>query len=112
MEMAWQDQSMVGLMVWSQGSPRITFSLPQDMMWKRCFCTTPSMLVKRVQVKWISLFLFEVWSTFCTLIGISSFVVERECFLTNCQLMQEMSVLRIIVSISDILFLTMILDMV
>ena len=51
----------------------------------------PSMLVKRVQVKWISPFLFEVWSTFHTLIQTSSFVVERECFLTNCQLMQEMS---------------------
>ena len=29
---------------------------------------------------------------FYTLMGILSFVVGRECFLTNCQLMQEMSV--------------------
>ena len=48
----------------------------------------PSMLVKRVQVKWISLFLFEVWLMFHTLMGMSSFVVGRECF---CQSMQEMS---------------------
>ena len=85
--MVWQDESMVGLMVWSQGSLRITFSLPQDMMWKRCFCAVPSMLVKRVQVKQISLFLFEVWSMFHTLMGILSFMMGRECFLTNCQLM-------------------------
>ena len=29
----------------------------------------PLMLVKRVQVKWISPFLLEVWSIFCTLMG-------------------------------------------
>ena len=51
----------------------------------------PSMLVKRVQVKQISLFLFEVWLTFCTLMGILSFMMGRECFLINCQLMQEIS---------------------
>ena len=34
----------------------------------------------------------EVWLMFCTLMGILSFMVERKCFLTNCQLMQEMSV--------------------
>ena len=61
------------------------------MTWKRCFYAMPSMLVKRMQVKWISLFLFEVWSIFHTLMGMSSFIVERECFLMNCQLMQEMS---------------------
>ena len=68
------------------------FSLPQDITWKRCFWVIPLMLVKRVQVKQISLLLFEVWSTFWTLMGMSSFVVGRECFLTNCQSMQEMSV--------------------
>ena len=44
-------------------------------------------------MKWISPFLFEVWSTLCTLIGTSSFMVGSECFLTNCQSMQEMSTL-------------------
>ena len=82
---------MMGLVFWSQGSPRMKFSLPQDMTWKKCFWAIPLMLVKRVQVKWISLLLFEVWSTFRTLMGMSSFVVGRECFLTNCQSMQEMS---------------------
>ena len=42
-------------------------------------------------MKQISLFLFKVWLTFWTLIEMSSFVVGRECFLTNCQSMQEMS---------------------
>ena len=82
---------MMGLVVWSQGSLRIIVSLPQNMMWKRYFCIIPSMLVKRVQVKQIFPFLFEVWLMFCTLMGILSFVVGRECCLINCQLMQEIS---------------------
>ena len=39
----------------------------------------------------ISPLLFEVWSMFWTLMGMSSFVVGREYFLTNCQSVQEMS---------------------
>ena len=48
------------------------------MTWKRCFCTMPSMLVKKVQVKQISPFLF------CTLMGISSFIVGRAGTIVSC----------------------------
>ena len=48
MERVREDQSMVGLVVRSQGSPRITLSL-RDMTWKTTFWVIPSMLVKRVQ---------------------------------------------------------------
>ena len=47
-------QSMVGLTSLSQGSLRIMFLFPRDIMWKVTFQAIPSTLSKRVEVKRIT----------------------------------------------------------
>ena len=54
-------QSMVGLTSLSQGSPKITFSFPREMM---TFQAIPSMLRKRVEVKQITPLLLMELSVF------------------------------------------------
>jgi len=76
------DQSMVGLVVHSQGSPRITLSL-RDMTWKTTFWVIPSMLVKRVQEYRISPFLLRDPLAFREWMGSSSLTVGSRCFLTK-----------------------------
>ena len=44
-------QLMEGLTSFSQGSPRMMFSLPREMTWKVTFCVIPSILRKRMEVK-------------------------------------------------------------
>ena len=45
---------MVGLTSLSQGSPKVMFSFSREIMWKVTFQVIPSMLRKRVDVKWIT----------------------------------------------------------
>jgi len=75
-------QLITGLVVRSQGSPRMTLSL-RDMTWKTTFWVIPSMLVKRVQEYRMSPFLLRDPLAFQERIGSLSFEIGRQCFLTK-----------------------------
>ena len=83
MERVFVCQSIFGLTVRNQGSPRIRFSFPQDMTWNVTSWVRPSMLRKRRQVCLISPCLFSERSAFRMRTGVVNLVDGRQCFLAN-----------------------------
>ena len=77
-------QSIVGLVFFNQGSPRIIFSFPQVMTWRVTFWASPWILTNRLQVYQMFPFLLWEWSAFLARMGTRSFVVGRLCLLMKC----------------------------
>jgi hypothetical protein len=65
-------QSMVGLTSLSQGSPRMTFSLPRERTWNVICRVIPSRFRNRVEVKRMTPFLLMELSAFRACTGVGS----------------------------------------